>query len=51
MNTYNCINVFYIFLTRFIRKEKEIAETKSEMVQSESVRYQQRLECVEKQIW
>ena len=41
---------FIFFLTRFIRKEKEIAETKSEMVQSESVRYQQRLEFVEKQL-
>ncbi|XP_028412966.1 nucleoprotein TPR-like isoform X2 [Dendronephthya gigantea] len=35
---------------RFVRKEKEIAETKSELLQSESVRYQQRLEYVEKQL-
>lgn len=35
---------------RFIRKEKEIAETKLELVQSECVRYQQRLAYVEKQL-
>lgn len=33
-----------------MRKEKEIAETKSELLQSESVRYQQRLEYIEKQL-
>lgn len=33
-----------------MRKEKEIAETKSELLQSESVRCQQRLEYVEKQL-
>lgn len=38
------------FIFRFVRKEKEIAETKSELLQSESVRYQQRLEYVEKQL-
>ena len=39
-----------IFIFRFVRKEKEIAETKSELLQSESVRYQQRLEYIEKQL-
>ena len=40
----------FIFMFRFVRKEKEIAETKSELLQSESVRYQQRLEYIEKQL-
>ncbi len=40
----------FTFICRFVRKEKEIAETKSELLQSESVRYQQRLEYVEKQL-
>lgn len=39
----------FLFL-RFVRKEKEIAETKSELLQSENVRYQQRLEYIEKQL-
>lgn len=38
------------FNFRFGRKEKEIAETKSELLQSENMRYQQRLEYIEKQL-
>lgn len=44
----HCKMVYFIF--RFGRKEKEIAETKSELLQSENMRYQQRLEYVEKQL-
>ena len=35
---------------RFVRREKEIAETKGELSQSESMRYQQRCEYLEKQL-
>ncbi|XP_046856770.1 nucleoprotein TPR-like isoform X3 [Xenia sp. Carnegie-2017] len=35
---------------RFVRKEKDIAETKSELLQSECVRNEQRLQFIEKQL-
>ena len=40
----------YIALIRFVRREKEISETKCELSQSESIRYQQRCEYLEGQI-
>lgn len=49
-----CANKFFIslFVThwRFVRREKEISETKCELSQSESIRYQQRCEYLEGQI-
>lgn len=37
-------------IVRFARREKEIAETKGELAQSESLRYQQRCSFLEKQL-
>lgn len=37
-------------LQRFVRREKEISETKCDLSQSESMRYQQRCEYLEGQI-
>ena len=49
-----CVSNFFIslFVThwRFVRREKEISETKCELSQSESIRYQQRCEYLEGQI-
>ena len=37
-------------MSRFVRREKEISETRCELSQSESIRYQQRSEYLESQI-
>ena len=40
----------FCFHNRFVRREKEISETKCELSQSESIRFQQRCEYLEGQI-
>lgn len=40
----------FVIHWRFVRREKEISETKCELSQSESIRYQQRCEYLEGQI-
>lgn len=43
--------MLYIFiLFRFIRREKEIAETRFEVAQVESLRYRQRVEYLEREL-
>ena len=50
-NRLNCpLWKFRRFHNRFVRREKEISETKCELSQSESIRFQQRCEYLEGQI-
>lgn len=43
-------NKILIYSRRFIRREKEIAETRFEVAQVESLRYRQRVELLEREL-
>ena len=43
-------NLLILLFSRFLRKEKEIAEAKLGVVQAESTRFKQRMESLERQV-